>query len=116
MPRPYFEIEEVTNGSALRLRLLGELDLGTAPVLEERLNELRTQKRAVRLDLSTLEFIDSTGIGLLLQAVGRARQDGWQLAVDERFAPQVKRVLELVHTDRFLASDARMSRRPAQVV
>ncbi|HEY2656844.1 MAG TPA: STAS domain-containing protein [Solirubrobacteraceae bacterium] len=44
------------------LTLLGDLDLTTAETLSTRLAELKTAGHPVRLDLSQLSFIDSTGI------------------------------------------------------
>jgi hypothetical protein len=63
--RPHFDTEDDQDG-ARRLALEGELDRLTAPALEDRLDQLAAQKRRVRLDLSLLQFIDSTGIGNLI--------------------------------------------------
>jgi anti-sigma B factor antagonist len=48
----------------------GELDLNTAPELEEPLEETLADAgaAAVVIDLSSCEFIDSTGIALIVQA------------------------------------------------
>jgi anti-sigma B factor antagonist len=57
-----------------RLTLRGELDLGTAPQLEQALADANGE---VLLDLRGLTFMDSTGVRLLLEAseqrVGRLR-------------------------------------------
>jgi anti-anti-sigma factor len=90
------------NGS-LRLSLTGELDLGTSPELEDRLTRLRATKSPVTLDLSRLDFIDSTGLHLLVRMVGDARMKRWQLRIEPDVAPQVMSVFRLVHLDRFLA-------------
>jgi anti-anti-sigma factor len=52
----------------------GELDLSSAPALEERLLELDGSH--VLLDLGELAFIDSTGLRVLLGADQRARAAG----------------------------------------
>jgi anti-anti-sigma factor len=83
--------------------LTGELDLATASVLEDRLAWLRARKSPVRLDLSHLDFIDSTGLHLLIRTVGDARIAHWQLRIEPDVAPQVMRLFRLVHLDRFLA-------------
>ena len=95
MLHPNFEIHEVQVGDWVHLGLRGELDLASAPVLKDRLERLRADKRSVRLDLSQLQFIDSSGIHLLIAAASDAR-DGWQFEVDPNLPPQVERVLELV--------------------
>jgi anti-anti-sigma factor len=99
---PDFEINENQESGWLRLSLTGELDIGSTPTLEDRLTRLRVKKMAVRLDLSQLEFIDSTGLHLLIRALGDARIDGWQLEIDPDVAPRVMRLFKLVHFDRLL--------------
>jgi anti-sigma B factor antagonist len=61
----------VTKSDALRanVRLAGDLDLASACVLSAALeHELDTGRRYVRLDLSGLGFVDSTGIEALIEA------------------------------------------------
>ena len=101
-PPPSFEIHETTGGDRLRLSLTGELDLASTPVLEDRLTRLRAVKSPVRLDLSRLRFIDSTGLHLLVRTVGDARIKGWELEIDRDVAPEVMRLFRLVHLDHFI--------------
>jgi anti-sigma B factor antagonist len=102
-PTPaYFEIHQAHDGDRLRLKLTGELDLGSAPVLRQRLAQLRAEQRPVRLDLSRLEFMDSTGIHLLLDAYHDARHDGWQLAIDPTLSPRIQRLFKLTGLDRII--------------
>lgn len=62
-------------GNALAVRLVGEADIETAPVLRGWLLRLlnRCQRHLV-LDLGRLEFIDSTGISALIAGYQRAKQ------------------------------------------
>jgi anti-anti-sigma factor len=101
-PPSTFEIRESPSGGSLRLSLTGELNLASAPKLEDRLARLRLRKSPVRLDLSKLEFIDSTGIHLLIQTVGEARIKGWPFQVEPDVAPEVMRLLRLVHLEHFV--------------
>lgn len=52
----------------LRLLLCGELDLASAPVLNEVLSSIDDGVRSLVLDLSELTFIDSSGISCLARA------------------------------------------------
>ena len=88
----------------MRLQLRGELDLVSAPVLETRLEQLQVERRSVRLDLSRLEFMDSTGIHLLISAFNHARADGWQFAVDADLSPQVEQLFKLTDAKRITAA------------
>lgn len=101
MTHPYFEILEDSDHGGLRLSLQGELDFASTPVLDDRLTLLRAKKRAVRLDLSRLEFIDSTGLHLLIRAVGDARSNGWKFEIEPDVSPTVERLFKLVHFDPF---------------
>jgi anti-anti-sigma factor len=106
MPQPQFEIHESEENGRLRLSLEGELDLASTPALEDRLTRLRAKKRPVRLNLSKLEFIDSTGLRLLIRATGEARTNGWQFEIEEDLAPTVRGLFKLVHFDHFVGRDA----------
>ncbi len=50
------------------VHLAGELDINTSPDLQETLAPLCDAPRRVAVDLSDLEFIDSTGLAALLGA------------------------------------------------
>lgn len=111
-PPPSFEIRESHQDGWLRLSLTGELDRFSSRRLEARLTSLRATRSPVRLDLSHLDFIDSTGIHLLIQTVGDARMKGWQIQIEPDVSRQVMRLLKLVRLDRFvLESGARGSSR-----
>jgi anti-anti-sigma factor len=94
---PQFSIEERRDGDgALRLIVHGELDLTVAARLEARLRDLRREGAPVRLDLSQLEFIDSSGIRVVTLAAIDARRDGWNLELHRDLNPSVRRPLELL--------------------
>lgn len=102
-PPPNFQIHESRMNGRIRLSLTGELDLSTTPLLEDRLTRLRVRKAPVSLDLSRLNFVDSTGLGLLIRTVGDARIKRWELRIEPDVAPEVMRLFRLVHLDRFVA-------------
>lgn len=104
-PPPNLEIEESRTDIGVRLTLSGELDLASCQMLDDRLTRLRVTRSPVRLNLSGLEFIDSTGIHLLIRTVGEARVKGWKLEIERDVHPQVMRMFKLVHLDRFVSSE-----------
>jgi anti-anti-sigma factor len=90
-----FSVEEHNQGSASVLAVTGELDLRTSPELEERLARVfSTGAELVILDLRQIEFMDSTGLRVLLGAHQRAQESGRRFAL-VRGADQVERVLTL---------------------
>jgi anti-sigma B factor antagonist len=87
--------EQVDHDGTLRLAVAGELDLAVIDVLDDRLVALKQAGHRVRLDLTELEFIDSTGLRELLLAVADAGRDGWDLEIDPHVSETVSRVIEL---------------------
>ena len=82
------------HGGALTLRPTGELDIATAPRLDRALREGRRPGEEVVLDLSGLEFIDSTGLRVVVRGVEAAAQEGWELRL-RHGPPAVRRVFEI---------------------
>lgn len=74
----------------------GELDLSTAPTLEQPLVAAQEGGESVVIDLTECEFIDSTGIALIVRAWQQieAGEDHRQLVICSR-KDQVQRVLEI---------------------
>ena len=57
------------NGGAVVVHLVGELDLYTAPEVRTVLLELATeQPERLVIDLSEVDFVDSTALGVLIEA------------------------------------------------
>lgn len=78
---------------------IGELDLYTAPKLQSALaGLLREVPVRVVVDLSGVEFCDSTGMNVLLAAMKRVREQGgtFELAAPR---PAVKRILQVTGLD-----------------
>jgi anti-anti-sigma factor len=79
------------------IAIRGELDLSTAPELEGPLEEtLDSGEGSVLIDLSQCEFIDSTGIALIVRAWQRLDSGGnGRALVICSHNEQVRRVLEI---------------------
>src|SRR5258708_6856416 len=60
-PEP-FSITRHTHGTSEIVALAGELDMANAPIVAETLDGLADTARPVIVDLSELDFIDSSGI------------------------------------------------------
>lgn len=90
-----FELAEQRGEDATILRLDGELDVLTAPRLTARLDDAVRQGRGeVIVDLSAVDFIDSAGLHVLLNAQRRLIRLSRRLRVICQPGP-VRRVFEL---------------------
>ncbi len=73
----------------------GELDLATSPELEEQLERVwDSGSDRLVLDLRQLEFMDSTGLSIIVKAHQRLSEEGGQLSL-VRGSQQVQRLLDL---------------------
>ena len=82
------------DGETHVVELLGELDIAGAPRLEEELLSVEaSDAESIVIDLRGLEFIDSTGIRLLLMAADRCSDNGRLTIL--RGPAQVHRVFEI---------------------
>jgi len=83
------------DGPGHEVRLLGELDMSTAPQLRKELLRLASDgAMMVTVDLSELAFVDSTGLSVLITGLKRLRQQGGEMALRSP-TPATRRVLEI---------------------
>jgi anti-sigma B factor antagonist len=71
-------VDQPGDGPAV-VRISGEMDVASAGAVSECLTGLLDAGADVVIDLSELEFIDSTGLGVLVTAGGRAREGGHRI-------------------------------------
>jgi anti-anti-sigma factor len=95
-PRPgSLQISSALVDGAVRVSLQGELDLASARRLEEHFATIDEHPPArVVVDLSSLAFIDSSGLRVLLLADARAREHHYELVLLAGQEP-VQRVFEM---------------------
>jgi anti-sigma B factor antagonist len=76
------EIETEVADGLVRVALKGELDLSTVNKVEEELESLEAGgAKLIVLDMSSLTFLDSTGLRCLVTADQRARDAGRRLVL-----------------------------------
>jgi anti-anti-sigma factor len=94
-PNPFrCDLDDAGDGAA-RIRPAGELDMATVGTLEARIRDARQAGfRRLVVDLSALEFMDSTGLTLLLRWTLESRQDGFEFGVIPG-AGRIRRLFDL---------------------
>jgi len=95
-----FSISDATDPPVMTVR--GEVDLASAPKLAAAMSELMDRGHThVAVDLGPVEFIDSSGLGVLVGALRRLREQGGDLVL-RAASPAVVRILELTGLDGLL--------------
>jgi anti-sigma B factor antagonist len=92
-----FEVESEELEDGIRtFTVRGELDMNTAPELEQKLDAALSESDAsIVLDLCECEFIDSTGIALIVRAWQRLEGEGQGRLVLCSHNHQVRRLLKI---------------------
>ncbi|HYH50231.1 MAG TPA: STAS domain-containing protein [Acidimicrobiia bacterium] len=80
----------------------GEIDIVTAPVLWEMIVEVISDTKRLVVDLTETEFIDSTGLGVLVRALKRLRHHGGDLILRSP-KPNARKVLHMTSLDRVIS-------------
>jgi anti-sigma B factor antagonist len=91
-----FRVESERTDTVERVRVLGEMDLSVVAKVDSEMRRAEaTDAAEIELDLNQLEFMDASGIHLLLDLNRRSLSNGGRLRIRPASSPQVQRVLEL---------------------
>jgi anti-sigma B factor antagonist len=103
----HFRVEVRSQNGVTVIAVSGELDLASSPALQEEIDRIASSdSRMLIIDLRELDFMDSTGLSVLVRAHQRAEEQGRQLAM-VRGPQQVQRLLRLTGVaDRLTLVDA----------
>lgn len=102
----HFRVEVRNADATTVISVSGELDLASSPALEEELERVaQSDAQLVVVDLRGLEFMDSTGLSVLVRAHQRAEENGRRLGLING-SQQVQRLLTLTGVaDRLTLTD-----------
>jgi anti-sigma B factor antagonist len=79
---PPFFVDRVDQaGGPVLLMLRGELDVHGAPILRAQLLDLMPERPPLVVDLKSLDFMDSSGLAVMLELRSRARSAGWSVSI-----------------------------------
>jgi anti-anti-sigma factor len=103
-PRP-LSFDVLRDGEEARLNVAGEIDMATAPALEEAaLALLEERPRRLVLDFSRVPFCDSSGIGVLVRLYNKATVTGCRMSIRQP-TPNVRAILEMTALTRIFHVD-----------
>lgn len=90
-----FTVQLQPRADAALIVVSGELDIASAPELEQALDQIRPESTTlVIVDLRGLEFMDSTGLSIIVRAHQRLSEHNCELTLIKG-PPQVQRLLDL---------------------
>jgi len=97
-----FKIDESARGDAVGLALAGDLDMSATFALEPVLDRvLADNPRELVLDLESVPFVDSSGLGLLIATHERATRADVDMAITGA-GPEIQRVIHVAGLDDLL--------------
>jgi anti-anti-sigma factor len=91
-----FELRSERTGGDERINLLGEMDLSVIGSVDREMRRAESgDADRIVLDLGELEFLDASGIRLLLHLSARSKSNGGRLCITRARSRQVQRVIDL---------------------
>ena len=98
-----FRLEVAERETWLVVTVAGEVDVATAPRFREMLiGQIAEGRHRVVVDMTWVDFIDSTGLGVLIGGLKRIRSHGGELrlVIDD---PRVLKVFDITGLDQIYA-------------
>jgi anti-anti-sigma factor len=101
MPESFQILNGPADERAVLLRVVGRLDSASAPILAQRCAAVSASGRALILNLQSVSFIASSGVGALLATAEHLRESGRTMHL-VALPPPVDAVIRLLNLDQFL--------------
>jgi len=94
-----FDVDVRGSGADRVVRVAGDIDLDSSPRLLPLLQESLRVAQTVKVDLAGVEYIDSSGVAVLIQGLKYAGKHGARFVLFDP-SPRVMAVLELAQLPR----------------
>lgn len=101
-------------GGHLIVAFLGDIDLQSSPEARKVLLGAVEQEKAILVDLSGVEYIDSSGVASLVESFQKARKSGQEYILVS-LSDGARRVLELSRLDKVFTICATIDEAAAQL-
>lgn len=101
-PQPLSIVNETVNGQPL-VRVAGEIDLNSSPAFRTGLlNLLERKSPMILIDLGGVTYVDSSGVGTIVELKRRADRAGTKVVLFGLQA-RVRSIFEITRLDKFLS-------------
>jgi anti-sigma B factor antagonist len=98
-----FLYELAQDGQRVIAYFKGDLDIEVTEIMEEILQELRAFE-VIRINLTEVPFVDSTGIGLLIHLVDALKRENKQVMISD-MQPEVEEVFDIIQLKEILGEE-----------
>lgn len=99
-----FSYRIVTEEGRAIVQCEGDIDIDASEVIEEDIQPALQSFHSVSFDFEQVYFVDSSGIGLIIQFVTDLKNAGTTVRI-EKVRPEVVEVFELLQIDEILGKD-----------
>lgn len=82
----------------------GDIDIDATEIIEEEIIPTLPQYQSIEIDFSKVQFVDSTGIGLIIKLVQRLKEKGIRVTITQ-INPDVFEVFSLLQIPDILGKD-----------
>ncbi len=89
-----FDLEPTADPAVRVLKVSGEVDMETSPGLKEQIQKALKGAKTLKVDLSGVGYLDSSGIAVLIQGLKEAQRAKVEYSLLDP-SPQVKAVIAL---------------------
>jgi len=96
-------IKSEQKGDRLKIAVIGEIDHHSAKVIKKRIDSelFITRPKAIFLDMSNVDFMDSSGLGLILGRYKTATELGCEFYVCDP-TPAVSKIIKLAGCEKII--------------
>ena len=92
-------IEQKIDGNVGKLFLAGEIDLDKSPEVRENIKSLIDQVKIIEVQLSKVNYIDSSGIAALVEGMQLSKSNSKEFFLTD-VSNEVMKVIKLAHLDK----------------
>ena len=95
------EIKINNDGDFSTINVFGEIDLNNSNELRVKLNDELNSGKSIKLNLSEVTYIDSSGVSCLVEATQISKKNNTEFSIID-LSESVKKVLQLTYLDKIL--------------
>ena len=95
------EIKINNDGDFSTINVFGEIDLNNSNELRVKLNDELNSGKSIKLNLSEVTYIDSSGVSCLVEATQISKKNNTEFSIID-LSESVRKVLELAYLDKIL--------------